>query len=173
MRGTIRGIAVGGKPWPAAKDAFATQTEMLAKLLSDDAGKDIDSDTALGIGQKAVEGISSVVLPRCHERGFPFRPRRSPQGSVTNASFWQSMRMPPRKQPANTKICTRKTARFCPDEATRVHYREDLVAHYPFHPTLIGFLNNKLGFLRKFSGNPRRAACAGPGGPKHLEKTPE
>ena len=45
----------------SATDAFANQTAQLAKLLSDVTGKDISKDAAMGIGQQAISGVSSVV----------------------------------------------------------------------------------------------------------------
>ena len=44
-----------------AKDAFANQSAQLAELLAEVTGKEISQDNALGIGQKAVESIASVV----------------------------------------------------------------------------------------------------------------
>jgi hypothetical protein len=46
----------------------------------------------------------------------------------------------------------RKNASLLPDEATRAEYKERLISHYPFHPTLIDFLNNKLATSEDFQG---------------------
>ena len=37
-----------------------------------------------------------------------------------------------------------KSASMLPGQATRDEYKERMAAHYPFHPTLIDFLNIKL-----------------------------
>ena len=45
----------------SATDAFASQTNQLARLLSDVTGKEVSRDDALGIGQQAISSVSSVV----------------------------------------------------------------------------------------------------------------
>lgn len=45
----------------SATDAFAKQTDRLAKLISQVRGEDVSEDDALGIGEKAVQGVASVV----------------------------------------------------------------------------------------------------------------
>ena len=134
----------------SAKDAFAAQTRMLAELLSQDAGKDMDADTALGIGQTAVEGISSVVA-RDATSVVPVQAAEisrvlakrlflgiDPTAALETAQKYTEM--------------YRKNSALLPDEAVRADYRDRLVAHYPFHPTLINFLNNKLASYENFQG---------------------
>jgi hypothetical protein len=45
-----------------------------------------------------------------------------------------------------------RSAALLPDEATRADFEDKLVAHYPFHPTLIDFLNKKLATVETFHG---------------------
>jgi predicted AAA+ superfamily ATPase len=45
-----------------------------------------------------------------------------------------------------------KSAAALPDRASREDFREALVAHYPFHPTFIEFLNQKLATVETFQG---------------------
>ena len=45
----------------SSSDAFGKQTEQLTKLVIDVRGEDINEDDALGLGEKAVKGVASVV----------------------------------------------------------------------------------------------------------------
>jgi hypothetical protein len=132
----------------SARDAFAKQTKLLAELLSQVTGKDIDQDAALGIGQQAIDGISSVVardatavVPVQHTEISRVLAKRlftriDNAAAVEAADLYAEM--------------YRKNSSMLPDEATRTDYRERLSAMYPFHPTLINFLNNKLATYENF-----------------------
>jgi predicted AAA+ superfamily ATPase len=45
-----------------------------------------------------------------------------------------------------------KSAAVLPDRASQEDFREVVVAHYPFHPTFIEFLNRKLATVETFQG---------------------
>lgn len=134
----------------SAKDAFASQTEMLAKLLSQVTGQEIGPDTALGIGQQAIDGIASVVardasavvpvLPAEISRVLAKRLfiRIDPAGAAQTAAGYAEL--------------YQKNSSLLPDEATRTDYPDRLAANYPFHPTLINFLNHKLAAYENFQG---------------------
>ncbi|MFW5931209.1 MAG: DUF499 domain-containing protein, partial [Desulfosalsimonas sp.] len=46
----------------------------------------------------------------------------------------------------------RKNSSLLPDEATREDFSERMASHYPFHPSFIDFLNNKLATYENFQG---------------------
>jgi hypothetical protein len=46
----------------------------------------------------------------------------------------------------------RRSAAMLPDRASRADFHEAMVAHYPFHPTFIEFLNQKLVTVETFHG---------------------
>src|SRR5690606_23392700 len=46
----------------------------------------------------------------------------------------------------------RRNSSMLPDEAVSESYRQRMIAHYPFHPTLVDFLNVKLASAENFQG---------------------
>ena len=134
----------------SATDAFANQTAHLAKLLSQVTGKEVSTDGALGIGQQAVDSITSVVsrdatavvpvqaaeISRVLAKRLFVRIDRDVAGKIATA--YTAM--------------YRKSTSLLPDDATRADYQDRLGDHYPFHPTLIDFLNNKLASYENFQG---------------------
>jgi len=134
----------------SATDAFANQTAQLAKLLSDVTGKDVSRDEALGIGQQAVSGVSSVVgrdatavvpvqaaeISRVLAKRLFDRIDLSAAGDTSR----------------DYEALYLKNASLLPDDATRAEFLERMMAHYPFHPALIDFLNNKLAASEDFQG---------------------
>lgn len=134
----------------SAKDAFAAQTEMLTDLLSQVTGKEVDKDTALGIGQEAVEGIASVVA-RDATSVVPVQAAEISR-ILAKRLFSRIDSDAAQQTTALYEDLYRKNSSLLPDEATRADYKDRIVAHYPFHPTLINFLNNKLATYENFQG---------------------
>ena len=134
----------------SATDAFANQTAQLAKLLSDVTGNEVSKDAALGIGQQAVSGVSSVVgrdatavvpvqaaeISRVLAKRLFDRIDLSAAGDTSK----------------DYEALYLKNASLLPDDATRAEFLERMMAHYPFHPALIDFLNNKLAASEDFQG---------------------
>lgn len=134
----------------SAADAFANQTAQLAKLLSDVAGREVSRDEALGVGQQAVSGVRSVV-GRDATAVVPVQ--------AAEISRVLSKRLFDRIDPSAARDTAgayealyRKNASLLPDEATRAEFVDRMRAHYPFHPTLIDFLNHKLAASEDFQG---------------------
>ncbi|MBW1961245.1 MAG: DUF499 domain-containing protein [Deltaproteobacteria bacterium] len=134
----------------SAKDAFASQTKMLAELLSEVTGKEIDADTALGIGQQAVEGLTSVVS-RDATSVVPVQAAEISR-ILAKRLFVSIDTRAAEDTAAEYQAMYEKNSSLLPDEATRADYKDRLVSHYPFHPTLINFLNNKLAAYENFQG---------------------
>ncbi len=132
------------------KDAFANQTARLRELLAKVTGQEISHDAALGIGQQAVESIASVVA-RDATSVVPVQ--------AAEISRVLSKRLFVRIDAA-VAVATadaymdvyRRNRSLLPDEAIRADFKDRLAAHYPFHPTLINFLNNKLATYENFQG---------------------
>ncbi len=130
-------------------DAFASETEKLAELLADVRGQKIDEESAIDIGQKAVDEVKSVAF------------RDSAPGLVpvqaSELSRVLAQRLLERVDREAARLTAQqymdmysKNARLLPDGATREDIRERMVSNYPFHPTLIDFLNKKLATAENF-----------------------
>ena len=134
----------------SATDAFANQTERLAGLLSEVMGKEVDKDEALGIGQQTISGVTSVVA----RDATPVVPVQAAEISRVMAKrlFARIDTLAAGKIASEYEALYRKNSSFLPDEATRTDYKNRMAANYPFHPTLIDFLNKKLATSEDFQG---------------------
>ena len=134
----------------SATDAFASQTNQLSKLLSDVTGKEISHDDALGIGQQAISGVSSVVA-RDATGVVPVQASEISRVLAKRLFIY----IDPSAAEATAleyEALYKKNTSLLPDEATRTDFRDRMISHYPFHPTLIDFLNNKLAASEDFQG---------------------
>ncbi len=133
-----------------AKDAFANQTAHLVDLLSKITGKEIEADDALGIGQQAVDSIASVVA-RDATSVVPVQAAEISR--VLAKRLFISIDESTASETASSYTeMYRKNSSLLPAEAVREDFHTRMVAHYPFHPTLIDFLNNKLSAYENFQG---------------------
>jgi hypothetical protein len=132
----------------SAKDAFANQTVLLMKLLSEVTGKEIDQDSALGIGQQAIDGIASVVA-RDATAVVPVQPSEISR-VLAKRLFTRIDSAAAIQTAADYAEMYAKNPSLMPDEALRVDFKDRLAATYPFHPTLINFLNHKLAVYENF-----------------------
>jgi len=132
-------------------DAFALQTKELARLLSEVRGEEIDEDEAMSIGQGAVDQVESVAFRDAAPGLVPVQP-----GEISRVLAQRLMETVDRDAAASTADeyleMYSKNARLLPDEATRPDYRNRIVANYPFHPTLVDYLNHKLSVAENFQG---------------------
>lgn len=134
----------------STSDAFANQTERLAGLLSSVRGDTVNKDDAISIGQKSIRGVSSVVA-RDATAVVPVQ-----AGEISRVL---GKRLFDRIDTSNAKkagdeymALYRKNSSLLPEQAIRDEYQERMISHYPFHPTLIDFLNNKLSTSEDFQG---------------------
>jgi len=131
-------------------DAFANQTDRLASLLSSITGSEMSKDAALGIGQQAIRGVSSVVA-RDATAMVPVQAAEISR--VLGKRLFTRIDSTAARQTAQEYAeLYAKSASMLPGQATRDEYKERMAAHYPFHPTLIDFLNNKLAASEDFQG---------------------
>lgn len=133
-----------------AADAFGKQTEKLAELVSKVRGEDVSEDDALGIGEKAVQGVSSVVA----RDAVQITPVQAAEISSVLAKrlFLSVDRDAAQKTAAEYMELYRRNASLLPEEASSEDYKGRVIANYPFHPTLVDFLNNKLASAENFQG---------------------
>lgn len=134
----------------SAADAFANQTQGLTSLLSDVRGEDVSEDGALGIGQKALKSVASVVA-RDASPVVPVQPAEI-SSVLAKRLFDQVDQGAGRETVKAYAKLYRTNGALLPDEATRADYADRMAAHYPFHPTLIDFLNKKLATAEDFQG---------------------
>jgi len=134
----------------SATDAFARQTERLAVLISQVRGEEVTEDDALGIGEKAVKGITSVVA----RDAVQVTPVQAAEISSVLAKRLFSFidRDAARAAAEEYMQMYRRNSNLLPEEASSENFRGRMTATYPFHPTLIDFLNNKLASAENFQG---------------------
>lgn len=131
-------------------DAFSRQTENLAKLLGEIGGNDIKKDDAVVIAERATHGITSVVM----RDATAVTPVQANEISAVLAKrLFQNVDMSAAKEAVETygELYQRNSA-MLPEEATSIRFRERISSNYPFHPTLIDFLNHKLAQAENFQG---------------------
>jgi predicted AAA+ superfamily ATPase len=131
-------------------DAFARQTGRLIELISAVRGVDITEDTVLGMAQQAVHGIRSVVA----RDAVTVVPVQAAEISrVLALRLFDRIDQQAALETANAYMdMYSKSAAALPDHARREDFREAMVAHYPFHPTFIDYLIQKLATIETFQG---------------------
>jgi len=134
----------------SATDAFARQTELLAKLISQVRGEEVSEDDALGIGEKAVRGVTSVVA----RDAVQVTPVHAAElSSVLAKRLFSSVNRDAASATAEEYMqMYRRNANMLPDEAVSEDFKSRMIANYPFHPTLVDFLNMKLANAENFQG---------------------
>jgi hypothetical protein len=134
----------------SATDAFAVQTGELAELLNRVTGQDMNPDEALEIGQKAVREVANVVS-RDATSVVPVQAAEISR-VLSRRLFNRIDSLAARQTAEHYMEMYRKNSSLLPDEATREDFADRLASHYPFHPTFIDFLNNKLATYENFQG---------------------
>lgn len=134
----------------SAADAFSRQTEHLARLISQVRGEEVNEDDALGIGERAVRGVASVVA----RDAVQVTPVQATEiSSVLAKRLFTTIDREAAKAVAGAYMeMYQRNASWLPEEASREDFRGRLVANYPFHPTLVDFLNKKLASAENFQG---------------------
>jgi hypothetical protein len=134
----------------SASDAFNKQTKQLAQLISKVKGEAVSEDDALTIGEQAVKGVTSVVA----RDAVQITPVQAAEiSSVFSKRLFVSIDREAAKLTADEYAqMYRRNSSLLPDEAVSDHFLQRMVANYPFHPTLIDFLNRKLASAENFQG---------------------
>ena len=134
----------------SAADAFARQTERLAELVSQVRGEEVSEDDALGIGEKAVRGVTSVAA----RDAVQITPVQAAEISSVLAKrlFTYIDRDAAGAAAGEYMQMYRRNSNLLPEEASSENFQGRMTATYPFHPTLVDFLNNKLAGAGNFQG---------------------
>jgi hypothetical protein len=134
----------------SATDAFGRQTEALAKLVSEASGQEVHREDALAVGEKALKPVASVVA-RDAVQIVPVH--ASEISSVLASRLLESIDLDAAKDTVEEYISLYgRNSSMLPEEASRENLRERMLATYPFHPTLLSFLNQKLALAENFQG---------------------
>jgi hypothetical protein len=131
-------------------DAFSRQTEKLTKLLNDVSKVDISKGDAVTIAENATKGVTSVTM----RDATPVTPVQGYEiSSVLGKRLFQSIDDTAAKEAAKEYgSMYSKNKSLLPQDATTALFQERITANYPFHPTLIDFLNQKLAQAENFQG---------------------
>ena len=133
-----------------AADAFSRQTANLTKLLNEIGSGDMHQDDAVALAEKARKGVTSVVM----RDATAVTPVQAAEiSSVLAKRLFESVDASAAEEAVQeyTEIYQRN-ASILPEEATSIRFQGRMAASYPFHPTLIDFLNNKLAQAENFQG---------------------
>ncbi len=131
-------------------DAFANQTKKLAELIRQDRGDATTEGDAIGIGERAIKGVASVVA-RDAVQITPVQAREL--SSVLSKRLFASIERDGAKVTVDAYLeMYHRNSASLPEEASRDDYADRLLANYPFHPTLVDFLNIKLANAENFQG---------------------
>ena len=132
------------------QDAFSRQTKMLSELVTEAKGHNLESFDALNIAEKADNENRSVVA-RDATTVVPV------QGAEISGVLARRLFENIDSDHINETIeayqeMYAKTAALLPDNAKRDDFKARMKAHYPFHPTFIEYLTQKLATLENFQG---------------------
>lgn len=131
-------------------DAFSRQTKMLASLVVEAKGHDMEKSDALNIAEKADDEVRSVVA-RDATTVVPVQ--GSEISRVLARRLFEHIDVKEARITADTyREMYEKTASLLPDSAKRSDFKDRMIAHYPFHPTFIEYLTIKLSTLENFQG---------------------
>lgn len=134
----------------SASDAFGKQTAQLAQLLSSVQGHEISQDDARLIGDRAVQGVTSVVA----RDAVQVTPVQASEISAVLAKriFITVDESAAAEIAGAYHDMYQRNRMLIPEEATSPHYLARMTQNYPIHPTLIDYLNNKLTDAENFQG---------------------
>jgi hypothetical protein len=131
-------------------DAFARQTRRLVDLLSNVRGAEVTEADAEATAARASHDTQSVVA----RDATPVVPVDASELSRVLAKrlFLPIDPTAARSAAAMYGELYARSSAALPDEAVRADYRARMESHYPFHPTLLQFLNTKLATVETFQG---------------------
>lgn len=134
----------------SSTDAFARQTRYLTQLLNQIVVDPLSEDDAAAIGERAVSGISSIIS---RDATFETPVQANEIASVLSKRLFAEIDASAAQETAEEYMqLYRRNSTLLPEEAVQEKFRVRMISHYPFHPTLIDFLNQKLSIAENFQG---------------------
>lgn len=131
-------------------DAFQGQTSMLQGVLSSTLGREVDEEEAAALAQRASQSIMSVVK-RDATTTVPVRPTEISR--VLARRLFTTINDVEAEDTATTYMdMYQRSGAQLPDAASREDYKKSITANYPFHPSFIAYLTNKLASSESFQG---------------------
>lgn len=131
-------------------DAFSDYTELL-KSLKEETGNDaLTADDVATMTEKSNKDLTSVTM---RDASAVTPVSASEISSVLAKRLFTNIDTAAAAEVADAyyKMYSVSQDRL-PEEACRVEYRDRVERNYPFHPTLVDFLNNKLAQAANFQG---------------------
>ncbi len=132
------------------RDAFAGQTQRLAKLLSEVRGESISEDDTRNMAASAEGGLRNVVA-RDATVTIPVQANEIAH-VLAKRLFNRIDTKAARETAAAYADMYARSGAALPERASRADFLTELTARYPFHPIFIDFLNHKLATLENFQG---------------------
>ena len=133
-----------------SSDAFSRQTESLTRLLNELGGEELNQDDAVALAERASRGVTSVIM----RDATAVTPVQANEISAVLAKrLFESVDKSAAEETARAYAeVYRRNPSLLPEAATSVRFMDRMTDNYPFHPTLIDFLNNKLAQAENFQG---------------------
>lgn len=133
-----------------AADAFSRQTANLTRLLNQIGGRTMERDDAVTLAEQARQGVTSVIM---RDASAVTPVQAAEISSILAKRLFETIDEAAAEAAAAdyADMYQRSSAVF-PEEAVSARLRGRMTATYPFHPTLIDFLNNKLALAENFQG---------------------
>ena len=131
-------------------DAFASQTGKLTELLNSVSNTELSADDAVAIAEKAAAGTTSVVMR--HATGVT--PVTAAEiSSVLGKRLFESIDQAAAQEAADAYHAMYvRNQSMLPADSVSLGYQDRIRGTYPFHPSLVDFLNNKLATSENFQG---------------------
>jgi len=132
----------------SAADAFAKETEKLRGLITKVKGEEVDEEQVWEIAHRAEKDLRSVVA-RDATMLVPIQAAEISR--ILAKRLFEAIDYQAAAEIADNYLQMYQThAAVLPARASQHALRDILVAHYPFHPTFINFLNAKLATIETF-----------------------
>ncbi len=134
----------------SASDAFSKQTQRLTQLLNDVGNGEITRDDAVTVAEGAARSLTSVI--RRNETTITPVDANELSAVLAKRLFVSIDGVAAHETADEYAAMYRKNSSALPEEATNVDFVAKMVSMYPFHPTFVAFLNNKLSQAENFQG---------------------
>jgi len=130
------------------KDAFSAQTAELSKTLSDLTGESVNTDEAVAIQQEAA-GELSTILARRETVVVPVQAKDL--SAVLGKRLFENIdKQQAKREVAQYRQVYERNLALLPGNLQLEPYCDEMTKVYPFHPSLLDLLNNKLSTVPTF-----------------------